>query len=64
MRTELASLPLTEGTAMQHLYRGFHQKQLWQGNELPPELWSWKRKLDHTLVSITIINPVVKISNL
>lgn len=39
----IANLPPTEAAAEQHSYRTYHQVQLWQGNELKPEKWGWKR---------------------
>lgn len=58
MRPELASLPSTEGAAMQRSYRVFHQIHLGHENELSPEFSDWKSKIDHNLVPITTTDTV------
>lgn len=41
-KKQLFSLPPTDDAAKLHSYRVFHQIQLWQGYELPPENWGWR----------------------
>lgn len=57
IKPDIASLPPTEGAAKQHSFRVYHQVQKWQGNELPPELWGWKR-VQTNLAPITTLEPV------
>lgn len=39
----LASLPPTSSALLQHSKRVFYQIQKWQGSNLQPEEWRWKR---------------------
>ena len=53
MKLELTShSSQIEKAAMRHSFWVFHQVQLWKGNELPLEFWSWEHKQIGTLIPI------------
>lgn len=56
-KPDLSSLPPTKGSAKYHAYRVYHQVQEWLGNQLPPEMWGWKRGVDGNLDPITTLDP-------
>lgn len=56
IKLDLASLPPTKGSAKYHSFRVYHQVQEWLGNQLPPEMWGWKRGFDGNL-DITTLDP-------
>lgn len=57
LKPDLSSLPPTKGSAKYHSFRVYHQVQEWLGNQLPPEMWGWKRGVDGNLEPITTLDP-------
>lgn len=53
----LTKLPPTANAAHQHIFRAYHQIQIWLDNKLPAEEWDWRCTTTNRLIQVPITNP-------